>query len=304
MQILLRSWTWSFHAFRPKISQQQGVLTKLRFQFHIFVTITRKSCKSPSNLHGVRGETFHSFVTFEPEINKMRKSDSPQKACDFRKMTGHTNYISSSVLNQKPDWKGTGYCFWHHYWNNFKSWWSSRGVQIWFLLNVGARKDLSRNQIPAYAVDLKCPNGWPYGSDFFPVVNPENLTSRRMRCEFGRPTIQIMPNHHQPIVVWGIWLLFRMLEPEVNKEELGFPPKIGFQDTAWLARESDFHLKFCTTNHSEKESDARIEWNYMTWMYDVIMGCVAGSVRSPFGPGPGPGLSETGHTLGFIMATQ
>ena len=31
----------------------------------------------------------------------------------------------------------------------------------------------------------------------------------------------------------------------------------------------------------------------------VIMDCVAGSVRSAFGPCPGPGWSEDGHTLGF-----
>ena len=73
---------------------------------------------------------------------------------------------------------------------------------------------------------------------------------------------------------------------------------LAFKTPHDLLREFDFQLKFCTTSHSEKESDGRIEWNYMKWMY-VIMDCVAGSVRSALRPCPGPGWSEDGHTLGF-----
>lgn len=253
------------------------------FQFHIFVTRRRKSNHLQTCTGcGVR----HLILSWHlSEKLTMRKSDSPQKAFDFRKMTGDTTQISSAVVNQKPDWKGTRYCFWHHYWNNLNSWWSSRGVQIWFLLNVGAGKDLSRNQIPAYAFDLKCPHDWPYGSDFFLVVNP-NLTSKRMRCKFGRPTIQIMPNHHRPIAVWDTWVLFR-LEPEVKRNS-DSPKQFGFQDPAWLAAWIWFPIE--VLHH--KPFRKGIGWTYWMKLYEMDV-CNHGLCRG-FGPVRVRSLSGTG----------
>ena len=286
------SWTYSFHAFKPKASQQQDFLTMISISH---LCHQKKKIKSSSNLHGVRGVRHLILSWHLSEKLTMRKSDSPQKAFDFRKMTGDTTQISSAVVNQKPDWKGTRYCFWHHYWNNLNSWWSSRGVQIWFLLNVGAGKDLSRNQIPAYAFDLKCPHDWPYGSDFFSSCEP--------KPNFEKNEMQIWqtnhPNHAKSSSTYrGVRHLSTLSAWTRSEEELGFPKTIWpFKTPHDLLREFDFQLKV----FHHKPFRKGIGWTYWMKLYEmhVIMDCVAGSVRSAFGPCPGPGWSEDGHTLGF-----